>query len=150
MPKHSAGLLMVRRRGGRLEVLLIHPGGPLWSHKDAWGIPKGEYEPGEDPLLAARREFEEETGSPALGEFYDLGEITQRSGKVVHAWAFEGDCDPATLVSNTFTLEWPPHSGRMREFPEVDRAEWMTLDEARRRMVPAQAPFLDEVQKLLS
>jgi predicted NUDIX family NTP pyrophosphohydrolase len=150
MPKQSAGLLMVRRRSGRVEVLLVHPGGPLWTRRDVWGLPKGEYEPGEDPLQAARREFEEETGFVATGEFYDLGQITQRSGKVVHAWAFEGDCDPAALVSNPFTMEWPPHSGRVTQFPEVDRAEWMPLDEARQRIVPAQVPLLDALEQLLS
>jgi len=141
---------MVRRRSGRVEVLLVHPGGPLWTRRDVWGLPKGEYEPGEDPLQAARREFEEETGFVATGEFYDLGQITQRSGKVVHAWAFEGDCDPAALVSNPFTMEWPPHSGRVTQFPEVDRAEWMPLDEARQRIVPAQVPLLDALEQLLS
>jgi len=150
MPKQSAGLLMVRRRSGRVEVLLVHPGGPLWTRRDVWGLPKGEYEPGEDPLQAARREFEEETGFVATGEFYALGQITQRSGKVVHAWAFEGDCDPAALVSNPFTMEWPPHSGRVTQFPEVDRAEWMPLDEARQRIVPAQVPLLDALEQLLS
>lgn len=143
MPKSSAGLLMVRRRAGRVEVLLVHPGGPLWADRDVWGIPKGEYEPGEEPLQAACREFEEETGFPAVGPFLYLGEITQRSGKRVRAWAFEGDADPDTLVSNSFAMEWPPHSGRMQEFPEVERAAWFSLDEARRRMVPAQAPLLD-------
>jgi len=150
MPKHSAGLLMYRRRPDRVEVLLVHPGGPLWAQRDVWGLPKGEYEPGEDPLQAARREFEEETGFATTGEFYDLGQITQRSGKVVHAWAFEGDCDPAALMSNPFTMEWPPHSGRATEFPEVDRAEWMPLDEARQRIVPAQIPLLDALEHLLS
>jgi len=150
MPKQSAGLLMVRRRSGRVEVLLVHPGGPLWTRQDVWGLPKGEYEQGEDPLQAARREFEEETGFAATGEFYDLGQITQRSGKVVHAWAFEGDCDPAALVSNPFTMEWPPHSGRVTQFPEVDRAEWMPLHEARQRIVPAQIPLLDALERLLS
>jgi len=150
MPKQSAGLLMYRRRPGRVEVLLVHPGGPLWTHKDVWGLPKGEYEPGEDPLQAARREFEEETGLTAAGEFCDLGQITQRNGKVVHAWAFEGNCDPAALVSNPFTMEWPPHSGRVTEFPEVDRAEWMSLDQARQRILPAQIPLLDRLERLLS
>jgi predicted NUDIX family NTP pyrophosphohydrolase len=147
MVKQSAGLLMFRRREAAVEVLLVHPGGPLWRDKDVWGIPKGEYEPGEDPLQAACREFVEETGFVAAGPYLDLGEITQRSGKRVRAWAFEGDCDAGALVSNSFSMEWPPHSGRVCEFPEVDRAEWMALDAARRRIVPAQAPLLDELEK---
>jgi predicted NUDIX family NTP pyrophosphohydrolase len=148
--KQSAGLLMVRPRGERLEVLLVHPGGPFWSKRDAgaWTIPKGEFDEGEDPLDAARREFEEETGVRPEGRFRPLGCVKQKAGKVVHAWAFEGDCDPAAIRSSNFTLEWPPRSGRMAEFPEVDRAEFFGLDEARRRINPAQAALLDEVERV--
>jgi predicted NUDIX family NTP pyrophosphohydrolase len=147
--KRSAGILLYRRSGdGALEVLLVHPGGPFWAKKDlgAWSIPKGEYEDGEDALAAARREFAEELGSPASdGEHVALGEVRQKSGKVVTAWALEGDIDADTVTSNTFTMEWPPRSGRTREFPEVDRAAWFGLDEARERILPAQAPLLDRL-----
>jgi predicted NUDIX family NTP pyrophosphohydrolase len=147
--KRSAGILLHRRSGdGALEVLLVHPGGPFWAKKDlgAWSIPKGEYEDGEDALAAARREFAEELGSPAAdGELVALGEVRQKSGKVVTAWALEGDIDADAVTSNTFTMEWPPRSGRTREFPEVDRAAWFGLDEARERILPAQAPLLDRL-----
>ncbi len=147
--KRSAGILLHRRSGdGALEVLLVHPGGPFWAKKDlgAWSIPKGEYEDGEDALAAARREFAEELGSPAAdGELVALGEVCQKSGKVVTAWALEGDIDADAVTSNTFTMEWPPRSGRTREFPEVDRAAWFGLDEARERILPAQAPLLDRL-----
>ena len=147
--KRSAGILLHRRSGdGALEVLLVHPGGPFWAKKDlgAWSIPKGEYEDGEDALAAARREFAEELGSPAAdGELVALGEVRQTSGKVVTAWALEGDIDADAVTSNTFTMEWPPRSGRTREFPEVDRAAWFGLDEARERILPAQAPLLDRL-----
>ena len=146
--KRSAGILLFRRRGGGLEVLLVHPGGPLWAKKDlgVWSIPKGEYDDGEDPQACALREFEEETGSaPAPGELVELGEVRQASGKLVRAWALEGDFDPSTLRSNTFTMQWPPRSGRLQEFPEVDRAEWFTLEQARERINPAQAAFLDRL-----
>ena len=151
MPRRSAGLLLFRRRNGGLEVFLAHPGGPFWTKKDlgAWTIPKGEYEPDEEPLAAARREFEEETGFKPNGEFIDLGAVTQRSGKIVSAWAVEGDCDPAALISNTCEVEWPPRSRRMIEVPEVDRAAWYSILEARERIFTAQAPFLDRlVEKL--
>jgi len=148
-PKRSAGILLHRRSGdGALEVLLVHPGGPFWAKKDlgAWSIPKGEYQDGEDALTAARREFEEELGSPAAdGDLVALGEVRQKSGKVVTAWALEGDIDADAVTSNTFTMEWPPRSGRTREFPEVDRAAWFGLDEARARILPAQAPLLDRL-----
>jgi predicted NUDIX family NTP pyrophosphohydrolase len=144
----SAGLLLHRRRGGELEVLLVHPGGPFWAQRDAgaWSIPKGEYEPGEEPLAAARREFAEELGSEAPpGEPLDLGEIRQKSGKVVHAWAIAGELDPETVHSNTIEIEWPPRSGRTIEVPEVDRAEWSPLALARERINPAQAELLDRL-----
>lgn len=152
MAKVSAGLLMYRRRGGRVEVLLVHPGGPFWRNKDAgaWSIPKGEVQAGEDPLAAARREFEEELGLRAEGPFTQLSPVKQRGGKVVHAWAFEGDCDPAAIRSNTFTTEWPPRSGRMAEFPEIDRAEFFTLAEALDKVNPAQAGLIDQLGRLLA
>jgi len=147
MPTRSAGLLMYRRSGGHLEVLLVHPGGPFWVKKDlgAWTIPKGEYEVGEEPLAAAVREFQEETGLVASGPFRPLTPIRQRGGKIVDAWAFEGDGDAAALTSNRFSLEWPRGSGRMQEFPEVDRAGWFRLDEAKRKILPGQAGLLDEL-----
>jgi predicted NUDIX family NTP pyrophosphohydrolase len=146
--KRSAGILLHRRTAdGSREVLLVHPGGPFWAKKDlgAWSIPKGEYDDGEDPQAAARREFAEELGSPADGDLVDLGEVRQRGGKVVTAWALEGDIDAEAIASNTFTMEWPPRSGTMREFPEVDRAGWFGLDEARERILPAQAPLLERL-----
>jgi predicted NUDIX family NTP pyrophosphohydrolase len=147
MPKTSAGLVMYRLRAGALEVLLVHPGGPFFARKDAgaWSIPKGVIASGEAPLDAARREFEEETGARAEGPFLELTQIRQRSGKIVHAWACAGDCDPAKMRSNHFTLEWPPGSGRMQTFPEIDRAAFFGLDEARRKINPGQAPLLDEL-----
>jgi predicted NUDIX family NTP pyrophosphohydrolase len=147
----SAGLLLYRRREGRLEVFLIHPGGPLFAKKDAgfWSIPKGEYEEDEPPLEAARREFEEETGFRPEGEFLPLAPIRQKSGKLVTAWAVEGDADPAALHSNTFLLEWPPSSGARREFPEVDRGDWFSLPAAREKINPAQIPLLDELERQL-
>ncbi len=147
MAKRSAGLLLFRRRNHELQVLLIHPGGPLWVKKDegAWSIPKGEIEEGEDPLAAARREFNEELGSPVSGEFIELTPIRQASGKVVHAWAVEADFDPATLASGLFSMEWPPRSGRQQQFPEVDRAEWFTIDEAKRKINKAQIALLDQL-----
>jgi predicted NUDIX family NTP pyrophosphohydrolase len=145
--KQSAGILLHRRRDGRLEVLLAHPGGPFWERKDleAWSVPKGELEPGEDPLAAAKREFAEETGLALSGPFAPLGSVKQKSGKTVHAWAVEGDFDPAKLVCNTFEMEWPARSGKMQSFPEIDRVEWFDLDTARRKMNPAQTAFLDRL-----
>ncbi len=139
------------RRSSPLEVFLVHPGGPFWRKKDlgAWTIPKGEYEPGEEPLAAAQREFQEETGFPVEGKFLPLGEITQASGKIVTAFAIEGDCDPARLVSNTCQVEWPPRTGRMMEIPEVDRGAWFAIAEAREKMFPAQRPLLDRLQSAL-
>ncbi len=152
MPKRSAGILLYRRTNGEPEVLLVHPGGPYWEKKDlgAWSIPKGEYDDAEDPRACALREFEEELGArPPEGELAALGTAKQSGGKVVTAWAVEGDLDPAGGRSNTFTLEWPPRSGVMREFPEVDRADWFTLDDARQRINPAQAVFLDRLREEL-
>jgi predicted NUDIX family NTP pyrophosphohydrolase len=146
--KRSAGILLHRRRDGEREVLLVHPGGPFWAKKDAgaWSIPKGEYEDGEDARACALREFAEELGGPPPdGELVDLGEVRQRSGKVVTAWALAGDADTDAIRSNTFTMEWPPRSGKMREFPEVDRAAWLSLGEAREKILPAQAPLLDRL-----
>jgi predicted NUDIX family NTP pyrophosphohydrolase len=150
--KTSAGLLMFRRRGGEPEVLLVHPGGPFWAHKDdgAWSIPKGEVEAGEDLLASARREFAEETGFPAEPPFIPLTALRQPSGKVVHAWAFEGDADPELLHSNMVSLEWPPKSGRRREFPEVDRAAWLSLGQAAQKILPGQRGFLLELATVLA
>jgi predicted NUDIX family NTP pyrophosphohydrolase len=150
--KQSAGLVLVREQDGRLEVLLVHPGGPFWAKKDlgAWTIPKGEIGKGEDPLTAARREFEEETGMRPEGEAQPLAPRRQAGGKMVHAWMLRGDIDPALVKSNTFSLEWPPRSGRRQEFPEIDRAAWFTLDEARRRILKSQAPFLDDLERIVS
>jgi len=138
---------MYRRRAGKLEFLLVHPGGPFWKAKDAgaWTIPKGEIEDGEDALAAAKREFEEELGLKPEGEFIELTPIKQKSGKRVQAWAFEGDCDPSQIKSNTFTMEWPIRSGRMCEFPEVDRAAFFDLREAKEKINPAQVALLEEL-----
>ena len=145
MAKRSAGLLMFRKKGGELEVFLVHPGGPFWAAKDAgaWTVPKGEYVDGEEPLDAAKREFTEETGFEAAGEFIDLGTVRQTSGKIVNAWAFEGDCDPGKLVSNFCEIEWPMRSGKKIEIPEVDRGAWFTVAEARGRILKSQEAFLD-------
>lgn len=152
MPKVSAGILLYRRRAGALEVLLVHPGGPFYANRDngVWGIPKGEIDEGEDALAAAQREFTEETGFRAAGPFLPLAPVKQKSGKVVRAWAAEGDCDPKEMKSGTFTMEWPPRSGRQREFPETDRAGWFTLIEAREKIIPAQAGFLEELQRAVT
>jgi predicted NUDIX family NTP pyrophosphohydrolase len=152
MRNPGAGLLMFRRHDDEVQVFLVHPGGPFWKKKDegAWSIPKGEYAEGEDPLDAAKREFEEETGIKAEGEFIALDQIKQPSGKVITAWAFEGDCSPKALRSNTFSMEWPPKSGHQQEFPEVDRADWFTLDDARKRIVKGQTGFLDRLMSRFS
>jgi len=150
--RRSAGILLHRRHGDGLEVLLVHPGGPAWSKRDAgaWSIPKGEYTDGEDPLAAARREFEEELGTPPPdAEAEDLGEIRQRSGKRVHGWALPGNLDVSTVVSNTTQFEWPPRSGRIIEIPEVDRAEWFGLQAAREKINAGQVPLLDRLEELL-
>ncbi|MBM4273832.1 MAG: NUDIX domain-containing protein [Deltaproteobacteria bacterium] len=151
MSKHSAGLLLHRRREGVLEIFLVHPGGPFWVKKDqgAWSIPKGEFDSGEDPLAAARREFEEETGLQVEGRLIPLTPLIQPSGKIIHAWAVAGDCDPGAVRSNTFTLEWPPRSGRMQEFPEIDKAGWFTLEEAGKKIIRGQRGFLEEFRRLL-
>ena len=144
MPKISAGLLMYRRRNGQLEVLLAHPGGPFWARKDlgAWTIPKGVVDPGEEQLATAKREFEEELGTPPSGTFIPLGEIRQKGGKIVVAWAFEGDLDPGTIRSNTFQVEWPPRSGRFQGHPEVDRVGFFPIEEAKAKINPAQAELI--------
>ena len=146
MPTRSAGLLLYRTQHGQLEVLLGHMGGPFWARKDegAWSIPKGEYDQGEDPLTAARREFLEEMGTAApAGPAEPLGELRQPGGKMISVWCMPGDFDTRSLRSNTFTLEWPPRSGRFQDFPEIDRAEWFDLDSARQKLVRGQIPFLD-------
>jgi predicted NUDIX family NTP pyrophosphohydrolase len=150
--RRSAGILLHRGVGDALEVLLVHPGGPAWSKRDAgaWSIPKGEIAEDEDPLAAALREFEEELGTaPPTGEADDLGEIRQRSGKRVRAWALAGDLDASRIVSNTFMFEWPPRSGEMIEIPEVDRAEWFGIETARERINSGQVPLLDRLEELL-
>jgi predicted NUDIX family NTP pyrophosphohydrolase len=151
MPKQAAGILLFRRGRAGLEVLLAHPGGPLWARKDAasWTLPKGQFTGDELPLDAAKREFEEEMGSAPEGQFLTLGTIKQPSGKVIHAWAAESDFDVATVKSNLFSLEWPPRSGKLAEFPEVDRAGWFSIEEARVKILKGQAPFLDRLLALL-
>jgi predicted NUDIX family NTP pyrophosphohydrolase len=148
----SAGILLYRRTAGQLELLLAHQGGPYWTNKDLghWTIPKGEVEPGEAWIDVARREFAEETGAELdVSADRPLGEITQKSGKTVVAWAVEGDLDPETASSNTFSMEWPPRSGRFQDFPEIDRVEWFDVREARRRLKPAQIPFIDRLETFL-
>lgn len=149
MAKQSAGLLVYRRQGRGIEVFLVHPGGPFWAKKDlgAWSIPKGEHTAEEDPLTAARREFEEETGMTIAGEFLQLGTVRQAGGKLVTAWVCEGDFDPDQLKSNLFEMEWPPRSGRMAKFPEVDRGAWFTLAEAHERILASQREFLTRLEE---
>ena len=147
MSVHSAGILLFRFRDGGLQVLLVHPGGPFWSGKDegAWSIPKGVFEELESPLDAAKREFKEETGFEAEGQFIELGRIMQPSKKIVHAWALQSDVDERLTKSNKFTMEWPKNSGMMREFPEIDRAEWFDVEKARKKILKGQAGFIDRL-----
>jgi predicted NUDIX family NTP pyrophosphohydrolase len=151
MAAQSAGILLFRRKA-KLEVLLVHPGGPFWAKKNegSWSVPKGEYAAGEDPAAAAEREFFEETGQRIAGEMIPLGKIRQKSGKEVTAWAVEGDIDCDSIASNTFEMEWPPRSGKMKSFPEVDRAGWFDLSEARGKINEKQAAFLDTLEDILS
>jgi predicted NUDIX family NTP pyrophosphohydrolase len=144
MPKRSAGILMYRRPGAGVELLLVHPGGPFWARKDlgAWSIPKGEYSESEDALAVAKRELEEETGARPRGDFLPLGELVQPGRKIVTAWAIEGDFDPSALKSNLFEMEWPPKSGRRQSFPEVDRAQWFSPADARRKILAGQSEFI--------
>lgn len=151
MPKESAGILLYRILDGGLEVFLVHPGGPFWSRKDdgSWSIPKGEYDPPEDPLEAAKREFQEETGLSIEGDFMALEPVKQPSGKVVHAWAVEGDCNPLAIKSNTFSMEWPRDSGKLREFPEIDKAGWFSIEKAAVKILRGQMGLLQQLQKKL-
>jgi predicted NUDIX family NTP pyrophosphohydrolase len=151
MPKQSAGIVLYRREPAGISVLLVHPGGPFWANKDrgAWSIPKGEYAGSEDPLAVAVREFEEETGARLTGEFRPLGEVRQAGGKRVTAWALEGDLDPAAIRSNTFELEWPPNSGRKQNFPEIDRAQWFSLDVAREKILASQRELIERLARML-
>lgn len=151
MSKKSAGILLFREASGRLEVMLVHPGGPFWAKKDegAWSIPKGEFEDNEDPLSAAKREFAEETGLTLDGEVIPLEPLRQPSGKLVYAWAVKRDLDLTGLKSNTFSMEWPPKSGRYQEFPEIDRAAWFTIEAASQKVSKGQAPFLSQLQQKL-
>ena len=151
MPQVSAGLLMYRKSGSSVEIFLVHPGGPFWAKKEegVWSIPKGLVDPGEDKLEAAKREFAEETSVIPSGPFLELGQIRQKSGKQVYAWACEGNCDPPSIKSNTFTLEWPPRSGRMSEFPEIDRGEFFATAEALRKINPRQAEFVNRLKDRL-
>jgi predicted NUDIX family NTP pyrophosphohydrolase len=151
MPKRSAGLMMYRRRLRSLEVFLVHPGGPFFAKKDlgVWTVPKGEYLEGELPLEAAKREFQEETGFPVPETFLDLGSIKQAGGKIVCAWAFEGDCDPGKMISNHCEVEWPPRSGRLIEIAEADRGAWFSIYEAKERIKATQIPLIDRLAKAL-
>ncbi|WP_235985776.1 NUDIX domain-containing protein [Mucilaginibacter segetis] len=152
MPKQSAGILVYRTLNNLVQVFLVHPGGPFFRNKDNgnWSVPKGEYDTSEDPLKAAQREFEEETGQTIDGDFITLQPIKYKSGKIVNAWAVEGKPEPGLVKSNFFEMEWPPRSGKMASFPEVDRAEWFDLKMARQKILPAQIPFIDELEQLLS
>jgi predicted NUDIX family NTP pyrophosphohydrolase len=151
MAAASAGILLYRHSGNDILVLLVHPGGPFWARRDlgAWSIPKGEFDANEEPADAARREFAEELGVDLTGEVQPLGEIRQKGGKRVVGFVVEGDLDVAAIRSNTFEIEWPPRSGRMQSFPEIDRAEWFDLDAARKKMIPGQLPFLDRLEMLI-
>jgi len=150
--KTSAGILLYRRSPAGIEVFLVHPGGPFWAKRDlgSWTVPKGEVNSDENLLQAAKREFHEETGARVDGEFVELAPVRQPSGKVVHAWAVEGDVDAAAITSNTFSIEWPPKSGKTREFPEIDRGGWFALAEAREKLLPGQVPLLDQLIRIIS
>jgi predicted NUDIX family NTP pyrophosphohydrolase len=150
--KRSAGILLFRRQSDAFELFLVHPGGPFWKKKDdgSWSIPKGEYNEGEDPLAAAKREFREEVGMAVDGEFVVLGDVKQPGGKIITAWGLFHDIEPSALRSNTFRLEWPPNSGSFREFPEVDRAAWFSLADARRKILRGQIDFLNRLDRILS
>lgn len=152
MPQRSAGVLLYRRKGRGIEVLLVHPGGPFWARKDdgVWSIPKGLIETGEDAIAVARREFEEETGAALAGDLVPLGTFAQSRAKTIEVWAAEGQFDPATLRSNTFSMEWPPRSGRTQAFPEVDRAEWFSPDAARIKILKGQRPAIDALLQRLA
>lgn len=152
MPKKSAGVLVYRKAGPSAEVFLVHPGGPFWAKKDdgAWSIPKGEFEEGEDSLAAAKREFQEETGFAIEGVFEALDPVRQAGGKIVYAWSVQGDLDASAIRSNSFFLEWPPRSGKTREFPEVDRAEWFSLAQAQKKILKGQLPLLNQLQEKLA
>ena len=152
MPKKSAGLLLYRKVCGSMEVFLVHPGGPFWANKDdgAWSIPKGEFDEGEEPLEAAKREFREETGLVAEGEFQPLKPVRQRSGKIVYSWAVNFDLDAAAVKSNPFSMEWPRGSGRMQEFPEIDRADWFKIELARRKILKGQLGLLDQLEQTVA
>ena len=151
MPKKSAGILLYSFNNRMLQVLLVHPGGPFWAKKDlgSWSIPKGELDPSENPLNAAKRELEEETGIKATGKFIELTPVKQKSGKLVYAWALQKDTDPATIRSNNFEIEWPPKSGKKKTFPEIDAAAWFSMDEAKKKMINEQATLIDELKAKL-
>ncbi len=152
MPKNSAGMLLYRLVQDSIEVLLVHPGGPFWTKRDAgaWSIPKGEFSGEEEPLAAAKREFLEEIGMELAGELIELTPVKQKGGKTVYAWALRGDIDPATIRSNTFEIEWPPGSGRKQQFPEIDRGQWFGIEAARRKINPAQIALIDELLRKLA
>ena len=151
MPTRSAGILLYRLKNKLPEVFLVHPGGPFWAKKDdgAWTIPKGEFDEREVPLDAAKREFEEETGTKISGEFIELNPVKQKSGKIVFAWAVEGDIDPTKIRSNEFEIEWPPRSGKMKSFPEIDKASWFDPKEAKKKIIAAQVPLVEELEKMV-
>jgi len=151
MPQKSAGILLYKIENKILKIFLVHPGGPFWAKKDdgAWSIPKGEFDDGEDPLGAAKREFEEETGIKISGEFLELNPIKQKSGKIVYAWAVEGDVDVSKIKSNEFEIEWPPKSGKMKSFPEIDKAAWFNSNEARKKIIEAQSSLIRELETMI-
>jgi predicted NUDIX family NTP pyrophosphohydrolase len=148
MPQKSAGIVLYRIQNNSIEVFLVHPGGPYWSKKDdgAWSIPKGEFDENEEPLAAAKREFEEETGIKISGGFLQLNPVKQKGGKLVYAWAVEGDIDPAKIKSNSFEIEWPPRSGKMKSFPEIDKAAWFQISDAKKKIIEAQSALIKELE----